>query len=942
MLAAVDPAAFPDEPLTAPQRPSRVRNALRHPERSGALLALLIGYASVFSAVLAWQASVANIDASRFQSLAVQQQARREQIERELEGTVEQDQRFITDYQEHALDARQIQAQADSIRSTDSDAADALDVQAQSEAALARALEPFFTGASGIALDANGNVPYDTAFVLRSLQDADPELRELQTSTVGDQANAANDKAIQLTAIAALVVAALFFLTVAEVAPDTAPDPSGVLCRGWRDGSRRDAVVRVHRGRRVSGGAPATVPVAPGRDARSEEQRLAGIVAIIIALRHARRSLRRLPPGRCLEPGQQPARSGRTTVTAGARELTERATERPGQPPDVPALHRRAHPVGQRAARRRLRGRGRQHRAAAGAPARVGPLGIDRGLDAASDEHRPAGDFGPDKDPTFPRRYFANATADSLRLNALVDAADEEAANTDQRSSAYTAILATLAVSLYLFGLTLAVNGRWLRYGFLTVGLVLMGFGTLWLAQVALTPAFVTNDEAASAYANGRVAELTAVDAAGFKAAEDDFSKAIQLRPTFARAYADRATVIFEGASPQRTGYISIVPVDALRRARADLESARALGLANAQTYGDLGFYTFSEAIQSNDLNLFNQSVTYSQQAIALDPGEPVYRYNLGVALAAAGRFDDARNAYSDAVARTLFVDDALSVPRGAPGTEESVLGGALTDLETVRKYRPDLDSQVQAIKEQIVGKVASETKDAPQQSPATFSDLQLERLSGRGPMAGHTGELRRDARHRHCPVVPPGSAGAGLGRDPRGLDGLRPSQGADGRYFVLAPYLSQVSPPQCLPSGQYKVEIYINGRRAAEGDCPVGLPRLPGVPGARPHVCVLPPARLGPNDRRHPGPDRRLHQSAMGTMASTSARYGIPGSLRNLPDVSASMEDLTVNAFSDLFPAQPTYDETSGTTSDYFEGLTETAWRWYDYGTGSSRWVPA
>jgi hypothetical protein len=208
----VDSAAFP-----RPTRSARVRDAIRHPERSGALLAVLIGFASVFSAVIAWQASLSSIDAGRYQSLAVQQQARREQIERELEGTVEQDLRFVAEYQEHALAARELQSQADSIRATDATAADALDVEAQSESAQARALAPFFMGAGGIALDENGTVPYDKEFVLRALEDSNLELRELKTSNVGDLADRADAKAIQLVAVAAVIVAALFFLTVAQV-----------------------------------------------------------------------------------------------------------------------------------------------------------------------------------------------------------------------------------------------------------------------------------------------------------------------------------------------------------------------------------------------------------------------------------------------------------------------------------------------------------------------------------------------------------------------------------------------------------------------------------------------------------------------------------------------------------------------------------------------------
>lgn len=219
MLAAVVAAAFPEEPFTSPPRESRIRTWIRHPERSAVLLALLIGFASVFSAVLAWRASVASIDASRYESLAVQQQARRQQIERELEGTVGQDLRFVAQFQEHALAARELQAQADEVRGTDPDAADVLDLEAQSRRAMARAMKPFFMGASGIEIDENGTVPYDVAFVLRNLTEGNVEWRELRTTVPHTIALAqrADEKSLNIVGVAAIIVAALFFLTIAQV-----------------------------------------------------------------------------------------------------------------------------------------------------------------------------------------------------------------------------------------------------------------------------------------------------------------------------------------------------------------------------------------------------------------------------------------------------------------------------------------------------------------------------------------------------------------------------------------------------------------------------------------------------------------------------------------------------------------------------------------------------
>ena len=53
---------------------------------ASALLALLIGYTSILSAVVAWRASLSSIDAGRLESLAVQEQARREQLLGEATG----------------------------------------------------------------------------------------------------------------------------------------------------------------------------------------------------------------------------------------------------------------------------------------------------------------------------------------------------------------------------------------------------------------------------------------------------------------------------------------------------------------------------------------------------------------------------------------------------------------------------------------------------------------------------------------------------------------------------------------------------------------------------------------------------------------------------------------------------------------------------------------
>lgn len=179
-------------------------------------LALLIGFASILSAVVAWRASLAAIESSRLQSLAVQEQAREQQLERQIEGWVAQDERFLVPFQEHALAARELQSQADEMRADDPALADALDLEAHSRLALARSVREFIRG-TWVELGEDGTVDYDSAAVLRNMREGDTELRELRPEQTIALAQEADLRTMSLIGVAAVLVAALFFLTVAQV-----------------------------------------------------------------------------------------------------------------------------------------------------------------------------------------------------------------------------------------------------------------------------------------------------------------------------------------------------------------------------------------------------------------------------------------------------------------------------------------------------------------------------------------------------------------------------------------------------------------------------------------------------------------------------------------------------------------------------------------------------
>ena len=597
--AAPPPPPPPPEENRRPAGPStvaRLRGAARHPQALAAALGILIGFASVLSAVVAWRASLASIDASRYESLAVQQQARKQQIERDLEGIVAQDLRFVNVFQEHALAARELRTQADSLRDSDPGAADRLDLQAQARMDLARGVRPFFQGAGGAELSDDGTVVYDVAYVLTNLREGNSELRELilTTQRTPELAQRADAKSVSLIGVAAMLVAALFFLTIAQVTRARLSIRQVFFAAGGVLVLVGTLVVRDRRGAGLSGDSR---EYGEYREREPRDDRLSGIVAVVIAfatLVAAVAGFLQANTGQVAGDKRDEAEQLALIALASAQRSRETAqveletfaqwVEQRTQAGNafLASLYSGNDVAHQNELLQE------QERWETIAAATLKQSAID-----------PASEFGPEQDPTFPQRYFAAATEESLGLNALQDAANEEASKLDERAAGYTAVLAMLAVALYLFGLTLAVTGRWLRLGFLSVGVGMLGVALLWMVQSAIAPVYETNDQAAAEYAKGRVARATAYDAAGYATSEQHYNKAIELRPTFARAYAERAAVIFDAASPQRSGFTSIAPPAALARAAADLRAALTLGLENATTLGDLGFYTFAEGAQS-------------------------------------------------------------------------------------------------------------------------------------------------------------------------------------------------------------------------------------------------------------------------------------------------------------------------------------------------------
>ncbi len=204
--------------------------------------------------------------------------------------------------------------------------------------------------------------------------------------------------------------------------------------------------------------------------------------------------------------------------------------------------------------------------------------------------------------------------------------------------------------------------------------------------------------------------------------------KVVELHPGLARAHVKLASAIFDEASPQGTGYTSIATLEATRAALAELEVATGLGWDDLGTRGDMGFYRFLIGLQDPASGAPEQAVEEARAALELAPDLPVVRFNLGSALLAAGRIEEAEAAYGRAVEAVT-----ATTPGGdrvfSEGERSDVSSGALTDIALVAAARADdpaITAAIPGIRTAIVRGMSDPAPAGAAASPARVSGLEL------------------------------------------------------------------------------------------------------------------------------------------------------------------------------------------------------------------------
>jgi hypothetical protein len=414
---------------------------------------------------------------------------------------------------------------------------------------------------------------------------------------------------------------------------------------------------------------------------------------------------------------------------------------------------------------------------------------------------------GPQNDLEFPRHVFARSTGGALRYQALQDSSNNANSAWEGRAAKYTAILTLLAVSLYLFGFALAMPRRVLGV-FGAVGTLLLVVGVAWAVTVAAGSPKTVPAEAASEYSQGEVALETSTigqDPAGFRSSIEHFTKAIHAWPGFARAYLGRANATLASAPLVQA---TLIPPDALRSVISDLHRAQGFGLDSGLVREQLAGAEFSLALHDQP-GLFRSAAADARDAIAKVPADPVARYSLAISLLGAGDAEGARAAYRDAIARTL---------PSSPPFQQGWVSGALSDLEALLTAKPDLKDEITREKEFVVGSIAAGHETEPA-GAASFTGLQVQVLPTTVTWlsGGATGyDPQRNVLSAQWYTRTGDNAWIGMPEVSGPVNAqLEPSLP---RYSSRNITSSSI-PPRCLGTGDYRVELYVDGHLAGEAE---------------------------------------------------------------------------------------------------------------------------
>jgi hypothetical protein len=423
-------------------------------------------------------------------------------------------------------------------------------------------------------------------------------------------------------------------------------------------------------------------------------------------------------------------------------------------------------------------------------------------------------------------RLRAQVWEESSRLAAIQDAANSAARTLDAEAGKYLAVLAWLAVAAYLLGLSLIFRTRRVRLVLTATGSVLVvaaAAGTLIAHLSPAPPTAASVESSAEAYATGMVA-LVGGDSA---VAADQFEKATDLRPDFGIANRELAQSIMSLGSEPGLGIRAAFTDTSVDKALKALEAARANHADTAGVNLNMGAMLFHRAIRTESLADMRQSVAFTRAGLQLgdaydkrDGGTHINRLigemNLGLGLLAVGDADEATAVYRN------VGDEIATLP---VGLRSFVVSAGLTPLE--RLFQSSMsasEKEITAAKEALLSSgYDTNTKSAPKvewAQPALSTSVFQWHASITGFDSARDDVSVQWYRYNEATETwnglwlvsgPLSFQGTELGEQP-----FYPDTAGNSVYWGnTAAELTDV-PSTCVLSGQYKMDLYVNGELQA------------------------------------------------------------------------------------------------------------------------------
>jgi tetratricopeptide (TPR) repeat protein len=476
--------------------------------------------------------------------------------------------------------------------------------------------------------------------------------------------------------------------------------------------------------------------------------------------------------------------------------------------------------------------------------------------------------YSPEQDPRFPARYLQGSQYQADQLNALRDASNEEADDAESEFVHYAAALTMLAVAVFLFGYSLTPQGRLRRRLYSRVATGFVAVAGVWALFQVLSPLSAPPKQAASAFANGE----TSLNIGDYPTAIADFGKAIKLRSRFVDAYYGRAQAEYGNgvphtgtglsALPTTAGPVTIPSLAAINAAVKDGEQGRSEGGDSPTDLFDLGRDLLERGLIEHRASDLEQSRSDLQQAAALLREQANSTF---LVIGSELRVAEADLALGSPNAASAYraAENSLLRP-GVP--REDAVAAALTDLNLISATRPALASRASAIADQLVsvGENGAQTAAGRKPSP-TGTPVQITSISPQ-PDPGHAlyeitkpGNYNperdvlsaqweyKDPLHGEWAVLPEISGPVVPG------DLLVAGSGYESNNVS---YVSDSSPATCLPQGDYRIQLFVNGQLAGQATTSGNWPALHAVRFSDVDAAVCVPGNYQPLPNASPGED--------------------------------------------------------------------------------------